>query len=73
MLVTMLRPSIHNHVYANDFVIFQDTVTISIGILYCESMRVLMCLVYVTRFAKTCIVHTSTFSTLKIHKICCDY
>ena len=42
----MLRPSIHNHVYANDFVIFQDAVTISIGILCCESMRVLMCWVY---------------------------
>ena len=25
---------------------------------------------FVTGFAKTCIVHTSTFSTLKIHKIC---
>ena len=28
---------------------------------------------YVTGFAKTCIVHTSTFSTLKIYKICYDY
>ena len=27
----------------------------------------------VTGFAKTCIVHTSTFSTLKIHKICYAY
>ena len=26
--------------------------------------------IYVTGFAKTCIVHTSNFSTLKIHKIC---
>ena len=31
-----------------------------------------MC-VCVTRFAKMCIVHTSTFSTLKIHKICYVY
>ena len=27
-------------------------------------------LIYVTGFAKTCIVHTFNFSTLKIHKIC---
>ena len=29
--------------------------------------------IYVTGFVKTCIVHTSTFSTLKIHNICYDY
>ena len=29
-------------------------------------------LYYVTRFVKTYIVHTSKFSTLKIHKICYD-
>ena len=29
--------------------------------------------IYVTGFAKMCIVHTSTFSTLKIHKICYAY
>ena len=28
--------------------------------------------IYVTGFAKMCIVHTSDFSTLKIHKICLD-
>ena len=27
----------------------------------------------VTGFAKTCIVHTSTFSTLMSHNICYDY
>ena len=29
--------------------------------------------IYVTGFAKTCIAHTSTFSTLKIHKVCYAY
>ena len=30
-------------------------------------------IIYVTGFAKMCIVHISNFSTLKIHKICCLY
>ena len=39
---------------------------------YCmpSNNLVIVEIVYVTGFVKTCIVHTSTFSTLKIHKIC---
>ena len=29
--------------------------------------------IYVTAFPKTCIVHTSNFSNLKMHKICYEY
>ena len=35
-----------------------------------RSHIILVTFTYVTGFAKTCIVHTSNFSTLKIHKIC---
>ena len=48
----------------------------AINVLLCDKISVTLRVttyIYVTGFAKTCIVHTSTFSTLKIHNICYDH
>ena len=66
-LVVTIFYCVDNHF--TSFVAILLLLTMNFIILYVQYVGKTACYVYVTGFAKTCIVHTSNFSTLKSHKI----